>query len=216
MCMYGTTVCYLLFRGQVMDNKLLEVTFFNPMTGDEFKADWFIISQYLFQRYLYVAGVFVLMAVMTCVLGAFLGYHVWITSRGMTTNEASKWGQVKKWHRQESKRYQQAVKEGLITVQNTASDPSSVVTDGDVTCTGAADVSTMTNDGSNEESDELPISDPGPMPTNIYNQGFVENWKEVIYPRSLRQDALDRWRRSLQTANMEPDEPLPPAKPKAN
>jgi len=217
MCIYGTTVCYLLFRGEVLDKKLLEVTFFNPSTGKEFTADWFVVSQYLFQRNFYVAGVFILMACMTVVLGGFLGYHIWLTSRGMTTNESAKWGQVKKWHRQESKRYQKAVKEGLVSANNSASEASSVVTDGDVTCTGAA--STKDDAYSNQDSDEPPISDPGPMPPNIYNQGFVENWKEVIFPRSLRQDALDRWKRSLHATKSHAKEhavPQQPAKSKAS
>lgn len=221
MCIYGTVVCSLLFWGEVVDKKLLEVTFFNPATGKEFTADWFVVSQYLFQRHFYVAGVLLLMTIMTFVLGGFLGYHIWLTSRGMTTNESYKWNQVKKWHRQESKRYQQAVKDGLVvSVQNTTgNDPSSVVTDGDVTCTGAA----STQNGENES--EPPICDPGPMPSNPYDKGVVENWKEVIYPRSLRQDSLDRWRRSLHSAKSsqmslegEPSAlpPAQPSKPKAS
>ena len=216
MCLYGTVVTAMLFRGETLDKKLLEVTFFNPTTGEEFTADWWVVSQFLFQRNLYVAGVFLLMAVMTVVLSAFLGYHIWLTSRGMTTNESVKWGQVKKWHRQESKRYQQAVKDGLApSVNNTTSkSASSVVTDGDVTCTGLV---TTNENASKEEADEPPIADPGPFPTNIYNRGLVENWKEVIYPRSLRQDALDRWKRSLKNSTSQTKESLvsQPSKPKA-
>jgi hypothetical protein len=59
---------------------LLEATFFNPATGQEFKADWFIITQYLFQRHFYISGVVLLMTVMTFVLGGFLTYHIWLTS----------------------------------------------------------------------------------------------------------------------------------------
>lgn len=213
MCVYGTVVCYYLFWGEVLDKKLLEVTFFNPSTGKEFTADWFVVAQYLFQRNFYLAGVFLLMAVMTVVLSVFLGYHIWLTSRGMTTNESAKWGQVKKWHRQESKRYEQAVKAGLVPVNNTSTAPEP--TDSDVGCTGAVPTN---EDGTIGDTVERPLTDPGPMPQNIYNLGFVENWKEVFYPRSLRQDALDRWRRSLHNSNAQTEEALPqqPTKPKAS
>jgi hypothetical protein len=30
------------------------------------------------------------------------------------------------------------------------------------------------------------MTDPGPMPKNIYDVGFVENWKQVLFPISLR------------------------------
>lgn len=140
--------------------------------------------------------------------------------RGMTTNESAKWGQVRKWHKQESKRYQQAVKNGLVSEQKDVSSASSVVTDGDVTCTGAAAPTSTANGQQGDEDTEPPIHDPGPMPKNIYDNGIVENWKEVVYPKSLRQDSLDRWKRSLHASrSTSPDDTLPqqqPLKPKAS
>ena len=79
-CLYGTVVLSFLFYGEVLDKKLLEATFFNPTTGEEFTANWFIISQYLFQRHFCISGVVLLMSVMTFVLGGFLTYHIWLTS----------------------------------------------------------------------------------------------------------------------------------------
>lgn len=37
------------------------------------------------------------------------------------------------------------------------------------------------------------VDDPGPLPKNIYNLGLLENITEVISPRSLREDAQERW-----------------------
>jgi palmitoyltransferase len=218
-CLYGSVVLSFLFYGEVLDKKLLEATFFNPATGQEFKADWFIITQYLFQRHFYISSVVLLMTVMTFVLGGFLTYHVWLTSRGMTTNESVKWGQVRKWHKQESKRYQHAVKNGLVSEQMDASNASSVVTDGDVTCTGAADPAPTANGQRGEKETGTPIYDPGPMPKNIYDNGIVENWREVVYPKSLRQDSLVRWKRSLHASRSSSDDPPPQqqaAKPKVS
>lgn len=59
------------------------------------------------------------------------------------------------------------------------------VKDGDVLCTGGG--------AGLEEDGELPeYFDPGPVPKNVYDRGFVENWKEVLFPLSLREDALQR------------------------
>jgi hypothetical protein len=184
-----------LFYGEILDKELLEVTFFNVNTGEEFKGSWTIIGQYLLQRHFYVAGVWLLMVAMTLCLGGFLGYHVWLTSVGMTTNESAKWAQVKKWHKQEVRRYKDAVKRGLV-VPSKSSTSGPVVPDGDVGCTGAVG-GTPTAEEGNESDEPDRIYDPGPYPKNIYNQGLIENWKDVFFPRSLRQEALERWKTSL-------------------
>ena len=207
MCLYGTTVCVWLFYGDVLENKLWEVSFYNVSTGEEFKATYLVVFQYLFQRHILEASVLLLMSVMTVMLGLFFGWHLWIASKGMTTNECAKWDQVKKWHKKQVKRYQRAVEEGLISdapTTNAAAPP--VQPDGDVTCTGAAAPDKATDaavgsDGQSEEKDELEaiptLVNPGDLPKNVYNRGFVENWKEVFYPRSLRPDAIERFRRSI-------------------
>lgn len=56
------------------------------------------------------------------------------------------------------------------------------VKDGDVTCTGGGA-------GIEEPEEEPQYIDPGPIPKNVYDRGFVENWKEVLFPISLREDA---------------------------
>lgn len=91
MCVYGTIVVYYLFRGEVRDQNLYDVTFFDRVSGLEFKATNWIVFQFLFHQYLYEAGVFAVMAVMSIALAGFFGYHVYITSIGMTTNESFKW-----------------------------------------------------------------------------------------------------------------------------
>ena len=58
------------------------------------------------------------------------------------------------------------------------------VKDGDVSCAGGGA-------GLDEAEDvgQSEYSDPGPVPQNIYDRGFVENWKEVLFPISLRKEA---------------------------
>lgn len=195
MCCYGSYLLLRLFSGEIEDRKLFEVTFFDRSSGEEYKANKWIVFQYLFHRHMYEAGVLAVMAVMAFALFFFLAYHFYITSMGMTTNEDYKFKQVKKWHKEQTKKFeeykkQQALKEEQTPqTENTKQKPP--VPDGDVTCTGG---STEQNEGAAPESEGAPkpsrdtqvVEDPGPMPKNIYNRGFVENWKEVLFPISLQ------------------------------
>jgi hypothetical protein len=54
-----------------------------------------------------------------------------------------------------------------------------------VTCTGGSGAQKEQQQQSQE------YFDPGEVPKNIYDRGFVENWKEVIFPISLRKNALE-------------------------
>jgi palmitoyltransferase ZDHHC4 len=190
MCVYGFIICGYLFLGEIEKNQLWDVTFISAGTNSEFKADYWVIFQYLYHKQQMVGSVFVLMGAMIITLGSFFGYHVWIASRGMTTNETVKWSDVKEWHKKETKRYKAAVKAGVVTV-SMASTP--LVSDGDVSCIGGE---AMIQEKA-RESEEPQIMDPGPMPKNIYNLGIVENWKEILFPRSLRATAIERYKVSL-------------------
>eukprot|EP00523_Entomoneis_sp_CCMP467_P003043 CAMPEP_0168754908 /NCGR_PEP_ID=MMETSP0724-20121128/19761_1 /TAXON_ID=265536 /ORGANISM="Amphiprora sp., Strain CCMP467" /LENGTH=374 /DNA_ID=CAMNT_0008803437 /DNA_START=68 /DNA_END=1189 /DNA_ORIENTATION=+ len=170
MCIYGTFVLCGLFHGHIVQKDLYSVTFFNRATGEEIAPGnlWFL-AQYLFHKFFVESAVLVLMAVMSVALGGFLLYHIWITSVGLTTNETFKWDEIKKWHNAETKKYKQAVKDGLV-VEGKAQAPA--VSDGDVTCTPGQSQSTKESARTNSEE----IQDPGPKPVNIYDRGFYENW----------------------------------------
>lgn len=193
MCAYGAYILANLFYGEILDKKLLQVTFFDRYSGEEIQNSKYIVFQYLFNKYLLEAAVLAMTTILGAALILFLGYHVWLTSRGLTTNESYKWDQVKKWYKRELQRYNDAVKNGEIVTagQPDASQPAVVVTDGDVTCTPGMNDSANSNSKINKQvrSDDNAVSHPGPNPVNIYNRGFVENWKEVIFPVSLRKGA---------------------------
>ena len=207
MCAYGSTVCGWLFWGEIQDKDLLNLTFFDRRTGEKIQSNTFITFQYLFARYTFELGVFAVMFVMGIALGAFLSYHIWLTCTNQTTNENSKWSDIKKWYKKQTKKHKQAVKEGLIKQGTKWSEEESsfssspekpeVNDDGDVGCTGgggSSATSTTISKSQNQQQKEDEIQqeyfDPGPVPKNLYDRGLVENWKEVIYPISLRPDAL--------------------------
>jgi hypothetical protein len=170
MCFYGTYVCYLLFSEEIKTKRLMELTFFDRQTGETIQASNYIIFQYIFARRFHEVGVTLVMFLMGIALTCFFGYHVYITSVGQTTNENSKWGDVRTWYKKQQQLYQIAVREGKIP-------------------TNPEDLS---NDFYSEEQNPQEIVDPGPIPKNLYNRGFIANWSEVLFPLSLRKDALSR------------------------
>ena len=103
------------------------------------------------------------MSVMSLMLGIFLGFHLYITSRNMTTNEFFKWRSVKKWHKKERQKFQESLKAKKRSPKsNIRASLAKQVPDGDVGCTGLTDKSQT---GELEDDD---IIDPGEMPKNIY------------------------------------------------
>ena len=171
MCFYGTYVSYLLFTNEIREKRLMDLTFFDRQTGETLQGSYKIVFQYMYARRTHCIGVAIVMFVMGIALALFLGYHVYITSMGQTTNENGKWSDVQNWYKKQQALYQKAVKQGLVPATNN-----------DVEST----------DDDSEDGPVAGIADPGPLPKNIYNQGFVQNWSEVIFPLSLRKDALSR------------------------
>jgi hypothetical protein len=120
-----------------------------------------------------------------------------LTTTNQTTNEAGKWSDIQKWYKSQTKKHKDAVKKGLIKEGTKYGQPAAPpVSDGDVTCTGATAPQSRKQQQQQQFSQaELQVQqecfDPGPVPKNMYNRGFIENWKEVIFPMSLRKDALE-------------------------
>ncbi|GKY95091.1 hypothetical protein MPSEU_000473100 [Mayamaea pseudoterrestris] len=168
MCAYGSLVVWWLFVGEVKEKELLQVTYVDRFTGELIPSSKIIVAQYLFNRYLWEAGIFMLMSVMAVALVGFLIYHVYLTSYGMTTNESYKWSYIRTWYKRELKEYEQAVK-----TRSAAPEQKS-----------ATKVTKVKQDQSRQDF----ARDPGLPPVNIYDRGFMENWREVMFPISLRED----------------------------
>jgi len=193
MCTYGTALTWRLFCGEVKDKNLLNAIFYNGVTGDEVKADFWVVSHYIFMKHFQLCGVLILMAAMSVVLFLFFSFHVYITANGMTTNEYYKWRQVKKWYKREKKRYEKALEEGKVKDNKSSLNgrkEMKELSDVDVGCVGPIkdneESASMNKNGRQTEEFEESIINPGPFPVNIYDRGFVENFKEVIFPLSLR------------------------------
>lgn len=214
MCIYGTIITWRLLVGEVQDRDLYNAIFYNGNTGEEVHADFWIIVHYMVMKHFELTSILILMGAMSIVLVLFFCFHLYMAANGMTTNEFYKWRQVKKWYKREKSRYQKALKEGKVHQKTVSGDDNSnddvshhngggmnELSDVDIGCVGP--VKNINNDVVPKEHenkiDTDTISDPGPPPVNIYNRGIVENFKEVLFPRSLRIDALMRYSKCMES-----------------
>jgi len=193
MCVYGALLTAKLFWGEIQDKNLLGATFFNGKTGEKVPADPMVVFHYLMMKHFPVACVFIMMAVMSVALGLFFGFHLYIASRGMTTNEYYKWKMVKKWHEEQKSNYLKAHKGDKITpmISNCSESITTEIlqlADVDIGCTGPSQIIHTFQERCDDE-----IFDPGPMPVNIYNLGIIQNYQEILFPKSKRKGALERW-----------------------
>lgn len=191
MCYYGAHVLGRLFYNEIQIRKLLQVTFFDRSSGKEIPSSLWIAMQYLFYKYLYESVVLVVLLVMSITLSLFLGYHVYITSYGLTSNETYKWSQIQKWYRLELQRYQEYEQTAPSTSDSNVIRSSKPTTNGtnengddnDVTCTPPTVVAAGTDALRSDEDDDNGIPQhPGPPPVNLYDRGFWQNWYQVIDP----------------------------------
>jgi len=197
MCFYGSWAVFRALYGEVMEKDLLNASFFNAITGAEVQADSWIVFHYLFLRHTQLCSVFILMSVMTVVLCLFLCFHLYIISKNMTTNEFFKWKSVRRWHKKEKQKYEQSLqyrevadkKTNNIESKNSTGVPGEL-SDVDVGCIGPRG-ELLQHYTSSE------VMDPGQLPTNIYDKGIIANFKEVLYPYSFREEAIQRYKISV-------------------
>ena len=91
------------------------------------------------------------------------------------------------------------MKKGLVDINNSTTkinESGPIVEDGDVTCTGGTTSAAVGEEEGVTETPQQPETemeyfDPGPTPKNPHNRGFIENWKEVLFPLSLRKNAIE-------------------------
>jgi len=226
MCWYGTFVILWIFRGIIRDLDLFNAKFISVNTGEAITVTSWIIFQYLLLRHFSVASLLFLLLVMTCLLSAYNIFHFYLIVRNMTTNEFCKWRSVIRWRKEVIKYYQNAGKKDTFQVSTCKEKNVSwnfsygkfhwfVITrsteNGDEDhqhtqednqhVSHATSTATVSNKDSKrgiiiiKDGKEI-VLHPGPLPHNIYNLGIVENVKEFLFPRSLRHEALSKWRQN--------------------
>jgi len=96
ICIYGLSVGILCGLAMIDDNGLWEKTFYNAQ-GQKFRADIWILMNYLQTQYeMFFIVVFLCMIVTLMLLG-FIGFHSYLIWSGLTTNEFTKRQSLLSW-----------------------------------------------------------------------------------------------------------------------
>ena len=104
-CLYGSIIIYKLLVGIVKRLNLFQATFINVATGEEVdEVDFFLVGQYITMQFFPIVALGVLLTAMSLLLGIFVAFHLYITCRGMTTNEFFKWKDVRRVYRSQIER----------------------------------------------------------------------------------------------------------------
>ncbi len=150
---YGAVGSYLTILSEIYDRKLFDAMFIDRSTGQEFKADTYLVLNYTLNHRLPLVIVCLLAGVMGLALLAFFCYHLSLIARGLTTYETYKWSHLLELHRDWARAHDRFL-------ASAPPDPSSSATTGD----------SPAEDTPYDASD-----DPGPPPRNVYNRGFLTN-----------------------------------------
>ncbi|KAL3800172.1 hypothetical protein HJC23_001093 [Cyclotella cryptica] len=208
MCVYGSWAMAAVLHGDAVDKKLLDPTFLNADNDTDLKIDYIAVLRYFCKEYPQIMCVLLLMTVVSVILGIFLCFHLYITAQNMTTNEFFKWRQVKQWHKKETQKIQLALKYGKVKSVFNGNGAKSGLrhlsnSDVDVACTGPLKKSQFQG---------APITRIYLIPDqyqNIFtsNKGVIENFVEVFKPLSFRQEAIQRYRTTLEEEEEEEGNP---------
>jgi hypothetical protein len=98
LLIYGSSAALSIFADDLVKHKLLEQTFINKMTGEHFKATYYILFQYFMFNYMELCMIFCLSTVMGVILTGFTVYHLFLSACNTTTNETYKWSEAERYH----------------------------------------------------------------------------------------------------------------------
>ncbi|KAJ8606923.1 hypothetical protein CTAYLR_008635 [Chrysophaeum taylorii] len=92
---YGAAACTLLLWDVVVTERLAQALFFDARLGRTVPATKIVILRYLLGKEKVLTALLAVCLVMGVLVVAFLAYHLWLISRGTTTNEYYKWRAIK-------------------------------------------------------------------------------------------------------------------------
>ena len=195
---YGSYVTGMIFWSELDKIIYQKSASFIDSKGNRLAVTKLTALRYLIQRHTNLAGLSMLMFIVAIFLSGFIGFHCWLIVNGMTTNEFYKWKAAKVEHDHLLKKYDETVVKGNLSKGPEHRDELQVdiSDDFDVGCVGA------TNNLSQEAEINNPdqkLIRPRPFPEKFpYKFSFIENIRNVFYPRYLREDAQRRYSEYLQ------------------
>ncbi|CAM9301080.1 unnamed protein product [Chrysoparadoxa australica] len=190
---YGCTTVWRVFQTIIAKRGLMSAVFYNAKTDTRVPASASVLVQYFMGQEVALCAVFFLTGLMSFLMAGFALWHFYLTAAGMTTNEHSKWGHVQRFHKRLVKAYKAASK------SNASGDEDAQAGTGRGTKKqeeGGGE-SNPDSAGSGDSVDEQPDhtvgvfthKPPGAMPLNVYNQGILRNFFDVLKPRSTQPKA---------------------------
>lgn len=207
----------LVLLSEVYERDLLNATFINSRTQQEFKATKSMITSYIINTNIALFSIFILALVLGLAVCGFTSYHVFMMMRGYTTNESYKWASLYSVYDMLLARYERHEKQPQKKTDDGERDEEGEVlndgkdsTDNESTDAGLIDETSSSNKHpfrllveSYDRDSTVPANllpqHPGPKPDNIYNQGIIINIWFSLFPKS---DALlSTWRGEAGTDN---------------
>jgi len=97
MCAYAGTVALSCVRNEISRRGLWDVGFEGKDgTPTKLTEDYALFARFALWHFAPILGLAAFLYILVIALGAFLGYHLWMISKGMTTNETFKWQSYKR------------------------------------------------------------------------------------------------------------------------
>ena len=203
---YGSWLCCSAISGEIERRGLWAAAFEPSVRGAgvvTLASDWRLLTKFVAFHFAAAATLSLFLVILAVMLGAFLVYHLWMISKGLTTNETFKWKDYERWARRTAAERASGSKtnaDGSV-LETPTDDPFVDDDERDVGCVGASVLSEIdapeggdpdgsskgfvahlfSSGGGGSKNKKLKIE----LPKNIYDKGsFLANLREVYFPPS--------------------------------
>lgn len=204
---YGSWLCASAISGEI-GRRGLWAAEFEPThrTNGSLRLanDWSLLTKFVIYHFSPAVTLALFLGILVVMLGAFLGYHLWLIHMGMTTNESFKWSDYERFLRRTAKAEEQAALDNPFTelVKNVGPESFDADDDRDVGCMGPSASENIVLVGSSDQRAPASVKasrrtllarafERGNtrkrigVPRNIYRRAsFFQNLVDVFVPPS--------------------------------
>lgn len=171
MLLYAFAGIFFTILALANERGVWSAVFINRHTGQKHKATYLMILQWTISNYNTTVGIGLLTGVMGVVVLAFFCYHVFLASRNRTTNETFKWAE-----------YKDMLAEADTIVAEGQKRVEAAKEEGGGTKANLTDLPKIPKRFLDVLEGHESIKDV----KYFYNLGVWQNFREVLFPRSLR------------------------------